>query len=114
MKTKLILTLALLLGLKAAHWAQSAAVPTDPQQPYVEVVVTQEKIWLMVDELPVGSLPVQVIGSDGKVVLQKVFTTETEDWSLDVANLPSGKYKILIGSTQTEYLNKQGGSKGLL
>jgi hypothetical protein len=114
MKTKFVLTLALLLGINASYWAQSASVPTDPQHPYVEVVVTQDKIWLLPDEAPMEKLPVQVVSADGKVVLQKVFSADTEDWSLDVTNLAAGKYKILIGSNQTEYLNKQGGSKGLL
>jgi len=113
MKTKLLLTIALLLGLNAAHWAQNSFTQTNPKQPYVEVVVTQEKIWLMPDELPVDQLPVQVLNNNGKIVLQKVFSSDTEDWSLDVSSLSAGKYKILIGSTQTEYLTKQG-SKGLL
>ncbi|GEM_PF-2765593 len=113
MKTKLLLTIALLLGFNAAHWAQTSTTSTNTHQPYVEVVVTQEKIWLMPDELPLDELPVQVMNNNGKVVVQKVFTSDTEDWSVDVSSLSAGKYKILIGSTQTEYLTKKG-SKGLL
>jgi len=113
MKTKLFLMIALLLGINAAHWAQTSTTNTNSQHPYIEVVVTQEKVWLLPDDLPVDQIPVQVYNNTGKWVLQKVFTSETEDWSLDVSGLTAGKYKILIGSTQTEYLTKQG-SKGLL
>jgi hypothetical protein len=113
MKAKLLLTIALLLGLNSAHWAQSAATHTDPQYPYMEVVIMQDKIWLLPDETPMADLPVQVLNAAGKVVVQKVFTIDTEDWSLDVSTLSAGKYKILIGSNQVEYLDKQG-RKGML
>ena len=110
MKTKLLLTIAFVLGLSYHHWAQQASITTNPEPkyPYVEVIVTQEKVWLMPDEQPVTNVPVQVTDASGEVVLQKVFCSETKEWSLDVSALPSGKYKILIGATQTEYLEKQG------
>jgi len=112
MKTKVLLTIALLLGLSYNHWAQSSA-STNPQDPYVEVIVTQEKVWLMPDALPVKSLPVRVLDEKGVLVLKKSFTSETKEWSLDVADLPSGKYRILIGDRQVEYMDRQG-RKGLL
>lgn len=113
MKAKLLLTIALFFGLNSAHWAQPSTQPTDPQHPYLEVVVMQDKIWLLPDEAPLADLPVQVQNAAGKVVLQKVFTIDTEDWSLDVSALSPGKYKILIGSNQVEYLDKHG-RKGAL
>lgn len=79
----------------------------------MEVVIMQDKIWLLPDEAPLADLPVQVLNAAGKVVLQKVFTIDTEDWSLDVSALSVGKYKILIGSNQVEYLDKHG-RKGAL
>jgi hypothetical protein len=115
MKTKLLFTIALVLGLSYSHWAQPSAAqaPLEHQYPYVEVVVTQEKIWLMPDEMPVANLPVRIVDSKDVQVLKKNFCSETEDWSLDVTDLPSGKYRILIGDRQVEYLEKQG-RKGVL
>ena len=114
MKTKLLFTIVLLLGISYNHRAQSSSTATSEyNQPYVEVVVTQEKVWLMPEEMPVASLPVRVMNSDNVVVMKKSFCSETKDWSLDVSDLPAGKYRILIGSTQTEYLEKQG-RKGIL
>ena len=113
MKTKLLLTIALLLGVSSYHWAQSSTSPSKSEHPYVETVVTQNKIWLMPEEMPVVKLPVRVVNSKDIVVLEKFFCSETEDWSLDVSDLPAGKYRILIGTIQTEYLDKQG-RKGVL
>lgn len=112
MKTKILLTVALILGLSYNHWAQSSAAPAT-EDPYVEVVVTPEKVWLMPDELPVHTLPVRVLDEKGTLVMKKNFTAETKDWSLDVAELPSGKYRILIGDRQVEYMDRQG-RKGVL
>ena len=114
MKTKLLLTIALLLGVSSYHWAQSSSsTSAAPEHPYVEVVVTQEMIWLMPDETPIANLPVRVLNAQGVVVLEKTFCSKTKDWSLDVSALAPGKYRILVGSFQTEYLDKQG-RKGFL
>lgn len=108
MKTQLLLTIALLLATSYRQWGQTYTASANPKEPYVEVVITDQHIWLMPDEKPVSELPVQVVDANGEVVLQKVFCTKTAEWLLDVSNLPSGKYKVLIGSTQTEYLEKKG------
>lgn len=115
MKTNFLFTLLLVLGLSAGLSAQSSVADPDSEYdyPYVEVVATQEKIWLMPDELPVNNLPVRVVNADGIPVLKKIFCSKTKDWSLDVNDLPSGKYRILIGDRQVEYLEKQG-RKGIL
>lgn len=114
MKTKLLLTIALLLGVSSYHWAQSASKASEPEHPYVEVVVTQDMIWLMPDEMPVANLPVRVLNTQGIVVLEKIFCSKTKDWSMDVSALAPGKYRILIGSIQTEYLDRQQSRKGVL
>ena len=114
MKTKVIVTALLVLGLNYHHWAQTAATPPDESYPYIEVVVTQDQIWLMADEKPVKDLPVQVVDANGEVVLQKLFSSKTTEWSFDVSTLPAGKYKILIGSVQIEYLDKQPGKRRFL
>lgn len=108
MKTKLLLTLVFVVGFIYHHWAQTSYKDAPaPNYPFVEVVVTQEKIWLMPDERPLDTLPVQVVNAEGEVVMQQLFCSKTKDWSMDIADLPTGKYKILIGSIQTEYLEKQ-------
>lgn len=113
MKTKLLLTLAFVLGFSYHHWAQQASLTNhpEPEYPYVEIIITQEKVWLMPDEQPVANVPVKVINASGEVILQKNFCSESKEWSLDVSGLPSGKYKIQVGATQTEYLEKQGKRK---
>ena len=113
MKTKLLLTLALVVGFSYYHRAQESARSgnPEPQYPYVEVIVTQDKVWLMPDEQPVANVPVRVTNAAGEVILQKTFCSESKEWSLDVSGLPSGKYKIQVGATQMEYLEKQGKRK---
>lgn len=99
----------MVLGMSYHQWAQQAAVADpEPKHPYFEVIVTQEKVWLMPEEQPVANVPVKVMNAAGEVILQKIFCSETREWALDVSALPSGKYKILVGATQTEYLEKQG------
>lgn len=109
MKTKLLLTLVFVLVFSGSYWAQSrSSTSTIHNYPYVEVVVAENRIWLMPDEQPVAEIPVQIVDADGEVVVEKYFCTKTTSWSLDVSNLPAGKYKILIGNNQTEYLEKKG------
>lgn len=109
MKTKLLLTLALILGISYYHWAQTSVAPrAEYNQPIVEVVVTQDKVWLLPDEKPVENLPVQILNEAGAIVLKRTFSSDSTEWSLDVSELPAGKYKIQIGALQTEYLEKQG------
>ncbi|TNE58968.1 MAG: hypothetical protein EP344_09450 [Bacteroidetes bacterium] len=109
MKTKLLLTLTLILGLSYVHEAQDmvvAAMAPGSEYPLVEIVVTPERVWLLPDEMPVDKLPVRVLDEKGDVILKKDFSSKCEDWSLDVSDLPGGKYKILVGSIQTAYLEK--------
>ena len=121
MKTKLLLTLALVFGLSFAHQAQTAdasgaPAPTSETEysyPYVEVVVTQDKIWLMPDETPVVNLPVRIVDSKNVPVVKKDFCSKTKEWSMDITDLPAGKYRILIGARQVEYFDVQG-KKGIL
>ena len=121
MKTKLLLTLAFVLGFSFAHQAQTAdasgvPAPTSETQykyPYVEVVVTQEKIWLMPDETPVENLPVRIIDAKNIPVVKKDFCSKTTEWSLDISDLPAGKYRLLVGDRQIVYFDVQG-KKGVL
>lgn len=114
MKTKLFFAIALAFGIGTSLLSQtSVKSPQEYDFPYVEVVATQEKIWLMPEEMPVENLLVRVLDADGMQVLKKSFSSKTKDWSVDVSELPSGKYRILIGNRQVEYLDKRG-RKGML
>ena len=108
MKTKLFLTIALMLAMSYSQWAQPYSASADQNYPYVEVVLNEDRIWLIPDERPVVDLPVKVVDANGEVVLQKLFCSKISDWALDVSTLPAGKYKVLIGANQTEYLEKKG------
>ena len=108
MKTKLFFALALIFGQFLAPSAQPTLAAAPEKHPYIEVVITQNRIWLIPDETPVADLPVTVLNAAGETVVHKVFSTKTPEWSLDVTDLPTGKYKILIGTNQTEYLEKKG------
>ena len=108
MKTKFFLIIAMMLAASYTQWAQPFTAATDKNYPYVEVVLNEDKIWLIPDERPVVDFPVKVVDSGGEVILQKLFCSKNTEWSLDVSTLPAGKYKVLIGANQTEYLEKKG------
>ncbi len=102
MKTKIFGTLlfSFFLSLSQALWA--AASPVHPQNdPDVKVVVSQKRIWLVTDEISVKSLSVQVKNEQGKVVMEKQFSSKSTDWSLNIESLPNGKYSVEVGNEQS-------------
>ncbi len=66
-----------------------------------KVILSGKKIFVMADETPVKSLLVQVKNQAGLVVAEKLLSSKTADWSLDVAHLPTGEYAIYLGKNQT-------------
>ncbi len=72
----------------------SAAVPTN--DPKVKVVVSAKRIWLVTDEISVKNMTVQVLDRNGKVVLEKSFSSKVTDWSLQIEQLPKGSYSVQI------------------
>ncbi|MBL7803657.1 MAG: hypothetical protein JNL02_07985 [Saprospiraceae bacterium] len=91
---KTIFSLLLSLTLSAAAFAHTAAFFPQTE---VEVVITQKRVLLITDELPVKSLAVQVIDAANRVVKEKNFTSKTADWALDVSDLPNGTYTLQVG-----------------
>ncbi|MFN0036104.1 MAG: DUF3244 domain-containing protein [Saprospiraceae bacterium] len=75
--------------------------PTD-----LKVVVSQKRIWLVADETPMKCLKTQVKNAQGKVVLEKCFTSKTADWYLNIEALPKGEYTLHLGSERVEKFKK--------
>jgi hypothetical protein len=99
MKMKLSILLVALLGIICQSFAYSGnpIVPCcNPSD--VQIVITPEKIWFMTDEAPVKHLNVQLVSEAGKIVLEKVFSSKSTDWSMDVRTLPAGKFRIMLDS----------------
>ncbi len=93
---KTIFSLLLSLTLSVAAFAHTTPVATSQ----VEVVITQKRILLVADELPVKHLAVQIFDATNRVIMEKDFTSKTADWSIDVSELPTGTYTVQVG-TQT-------------
>lgn len=79
-----------------------AAFPTIHAAPVsgtddIKVVVSDKKIWVVADEMPVKCLCIKIKDAEGKVVAEKSLSSKISDWSLNVENLPKGDYTVEIG-----------------
>jgi hypothetical protein len=101
MKTKLLLVALFSLFLSFNQNVFASAPDFTGGDPDVKVVVSQKRIWLVADEMSVKSLTVQVLNEQGKVVMEKHFSSKMTDWSLRIESLPQGKYSIMIGDKKT-------------
>lgn len=72
----------------------------------IKVVVSQKRIWLVADEMPMRCLKTQVKNAEGKIVLEKCFTSKMSDWFLNIEALPKGEYTLYLGSERTEKFKK--------
>lgn len=66
-----------------------------------KVIISEKKIWIMADETPVSKLLVQIKDKNGKVVIEKTFSSKNADWSLSVTDLSEGEYSIWIGAEKS-------------
>lgn len=82
------------------HLAQPVSAATPSSDPEVKVVVSAKRIWLVADEMSVKNLNVQVLDHNGKVVMEKTFSSKMTDWSLQIEQLPKGCYKVQVGAQQ--------------
>ncbi len=69
----------------------------------IKVVVSQKRIWLIADEMPMKCLKTQIKNAEGKIVLEKCFSSKCTDWFLNIEALPKGEYTLLLG---TDYIEK--------
>lgn len=120
MKTKLfaVLSFALIINqLQANNLPQSAVVRTqnvaqaafdqaggDPLD--IKVVVSQKRIWFVADEMPMKCLKTKVLNADGKVMLEKCFTSKCSEWFLNIEELPKGEYTLHMGNDRVEKFKK--------
>lgn len=75
--------------------------------PMVHFVITEKKIWIVGDEMPVKNLAVVVTDEFGHVMLEKMFSSKSgERFFLDLSQLPKGKYKVSAGCASTEWEKK--------
>lgn len=81
-----------------------ASAKTDPID--FKVVVSQKRIWLLADEMPMKCLKTQIKDASGTVVLEKCFTSKCSDWFLDIEALPKGEYTLHLGTDQIEKFKK--------
>lgn len=89
-------------GLQSCHSIQpKGGEPND-----IKIVVSQKRIWLLTDEMPMKCLKTQVKDATGKVVLEKCFTSKCSNWSLDIEALPRGEYTLYLGTDQIEKFKK--------
>lgn len=72
----------------------------------IKVVVSQKRIWLVADEMPMKCLKAQVKNTEGKIVLEKCFTSKCAEWSLNIEALPKGEYTLCLGANQIEKFKK--------
>ncbi|MFN0216310.1 MAG: DUF3244 domain-containing protein [Saprospiraceae bacterium] len=72
----------------------------------IKVVVAQKRIWLIADEMPMRCLKTQIKNAEGKVVLEKCFTSKSADWFLNIEPLPKGEYTLYLGANQVEKFKK--------
>lgn len=99
MKLRLLTVLFALLisGSTAGSLYATQAIPAGGI-PEVQIVVSQKKIWFVAGETPVKKLDVQVLNEKGCIILQKQLSSKITDWSIDVQQLPSGTYRIMLDS----------------
>lgn len=102
MKTR-IFAFALICFFFNALQPVSAAVPDN--DPAVKVVVSAKRIWLVTDEISVKNMTVQVLDKNGKVVLEKSFSSKMTDWSLQIEQLPRGCYSVMIDGQNATCFN---------
>ncbi|MBC7777189.1 MAG: hypothetical protein H7246_17285 [Phycisphaerae bacterium] len=73
----------------------TAAKGGDPVD--IKVVVSQKRIWLVADEMPMKCLKTQIKNAEGKIVLEKCFSSKCAEWFLNIEALPKGEYTLYLG-----------------
>lgn len=97
---KLLFALVLVFALFSPAFLLSKPVFNGGHE--IRVVISEKKIWFVADEMVVLTMPVEVRDSQGKVVVECQFSAKCSDWSLNVENLPSGKYSVYIENKEVK------------
>ena len=85
-------------------FAKATAGKGDPND--IKVVVSQKRIWLVADEMPMKCLKAHIKNSEGKIVLEKCFSSKGAEWFLNIEALPKGNYTLHLGADQVEKFKK--------
>ncbi len=72
----------------------------------LKIVFSQNRIWLLADEMPMKCLKTQIKNEEGKIVFEKYFTSKYSEWFLNIEALPKGKYTLYLGSDRVEKFKK--------
>lgn len=93
MKTRFFAFALICFFFSTLQTVSAANFGSDPE---VKVVVSAKRIWLVTDEISIKELRVQVLDQEGKVALEKCFSSKMSDWSLHIENLPKGSYTVQV------------------
>ncbi len=118
MKTKLFAVLFFTFTLNQIHTHATAAADTALYPPGIsicdsgdsedtvpidiKVVVSQKRIWLIADEMPMKCLKTHIKNTAGEIVLEKCFSSKCAEWFLNIEALPKGDYTLHLGSDHIE------------
>ncbi|MCC6413990.1 MAG: hypothetical protein IT270_20240 [Saprospiraceae bacterium] len=104
---KNILLFVALFGFSVSSQANISPDPITPdvRTTDFELVVTPKRIWVVAGETPVKSLLIQVIDCRNRVVMEKNLSSKQTDWSLNVQNLPVGKYDVVADGKKVATLD---------
>lgn len=72
----------------------------------IKVVVSPKRIWLVADEMPMKCLKTIIKDTEGKVVLEKCFSSKCAEWFLNIESLPKGEYTLYLGTDRIEKFKK--------
>jgi len=67
-----------------------------------KVVISQKRIWFVADEMPMKCLKTHIKNSEGKIVLEKCFSSKCAEWFLNIEALPKGEYTLHLGADHVE------------
>ena len=108
MKTRLLTALfALLISSSTGSFIYAASTTPAGGEPEVEIVVSQKKIWFVAGESPVKKLDVRILNEKGCIILQKQLSSKMTDWWIDVRELPSGTYRIMLDSVLSKTFTRK-------
>lgn len=108
MKTKFfaVFAFAVLFGFNLSATTLNSPIKTGGDPTEVRAVISAKRIWLVADEMPVKCLKTQVIDEQGKVVLERCFSSKCSEWYLNIEALPKGTYTLRIGAEQVQKFKK--------
>jgi len=63
----------------------------------IKVVISQKRIWLVADEMPMKCLKTHIKNAEGKIVFEKCFSSKSAEWFMNIEALPRGEYTLYLG-----------------